>query len=129
MTDVDLARFGLAELDGETLRLTGTDGEGAPVHISMDLAQYAALLTDVGVAIVKAQSTGRASGDLREYAVIQATDVRLGLDRLRNDPVLFFRHGQGRQSAFLVPAEKARVLAQLLLSQIESVPHASQAWN
>lgn len=130
MTELKLAHFERAEFDGEQLTLTGQDDRGNPVVIKLGLPQYTALTMDVGFAMLKTQPLRQASGGLQELAVIQATDTGLAFDALQNAPILVFRHGQGRQSAFLVPRSKARGLAELLLSQIEAdLPAAPTGMN
>lgn len=114
--NIELASFERAEYIGETLRLHGTDRSGNPVCITMGLPQYTALTLDAALSMLNTTAPSQPGPGPMQLAVIQATEVGLATDALRRDPVLVFRHGLGRQSAFLVPRSKIRRLAELLLA-------------
>lgn len=124
-TNIEIAHFERAELADDVLRLRGTDPSGNPVSVTLGLPQYAALTMDVGYVINRSTGSSRLGTGPAPIDAIQATEVGHFVDALRNEPVLVFRHGQGRQSAFLVPLSKARRLAEALLAISEVAPPAS----
>ena len=123
MKHLEITNFERAEYDGQKLLLHTTDKSGKSVAIAMALPQYAALTMDVGFAISNHEPSHRSSkspGQPVELSLIEATAIGLTLESLQNAPVLVFRHGQGRQSAFLVPRKDARQLAEKLVTMLEA---------
>ena len=123
MEYLEITHFERAEYDGQKLLLHATDKSGQSVAIAMALPQYAALTMDVGFAISNHDLSHRSSklpDQPVELSLIEATATGLMLESLQNAPVLVFRHGQGRQSAFLVPRKDARPLAEKLVAMLEA---------